>query len=424
MSNDVATEAVYSDMPTLVPVSEDSLQHLSTEELIPRLADPEEVMRTQLKDFMRVLKKFAATHHITAEPFKSTAMFRPVMPSKVDENGKVVPNASADAAQTEERPLAEGLFVNLENLDEDDFDLKERALRHALDATGISAPRLAVQILPMRELGIELYDSFADNAKKLGYTYEDPNPKNPRPPAAVIITSCATIADISSIMPRSYGNGSIKGSKSVVRVNSEFPIFLWFRAINLMLIDSKVRLIPFPIVQEQHGPEKPIFQDNMLTFKGILANPREYLEWSELMQKAVANDGLEAGFAGAARYGYAVLLKRVHDEYEVNCMRVEARNKKIVEENEWRQRENEKFCVGLTPEQIATAPLKQMVDPLPLPEKVDYTNYQITPMDEEKWTTDFILMHDSGINGILLSQWSDIEFMEEREMEKQLQLYR
>lgn len=421
MSNDVT--AVVE--PILIPASEESLLSLSTEELIPRLADPEEVMKVKLKDNMRILKKFAATHHLTTEPFKSTATFQPVTPSKVDENGKVIQKETEENEQQLHRPLAEGLFLNLENLDEDDFDLKERALRLAIDAVGIDAPRLAVQILPMRDLKIELYDSFADNAKKLSYSYEDPDPKNPRPPPAVILTSCATIADISSIISRSYGTGSIKGQKSVVRVNSEFPVFLWFRAINLMMIGGgNLRLIPFPVVQEQYGPEKTNFQDNMLTFKGILAFPNEYAEWVDLYAKAVANDGLEAGFAGASRYGYAVLLARVHDDYEVNCERVIARNKKIAEENEWRERENEKFCAGLTPEQIAAAPLKQLVEPLPLPVKPDFETYQITPMDEEKWTTDFILMHDSGINGILLSQWKDIEFMEENEMEKQLQLYR
>jgi hypothetical protein len=412
------------------------VQEAAVNEELPTLMNPEEAEKLQLATDMARLQNFASKNFITAAPFRSTVMFKPAAPSKVDENGNVVQPTEEEKQNVSDRPLAEGLFLNLENLDEDDMETKEAALRHAINAVGLTPPRIAMQIIPMRDIKIELYESFDKNAKKLGYTYEDPDPKNPQPPAAVIVSCCADIADISSILPRGYGmavtkkpgddpNKKTPRPKSVVRVNSEYPVFIWFRAINLLMAErGELRLIPFPVIMEQYGKEKDNFEENQFTFCGIMANPAEYTEWANLLQEAVAQNGLELGYATAARYGYAVIKKRILDEYEDKCERIRQSNEKIKANNEWRTQQNEIMCKDLTEEQIKTANLKQLEEFLPYPAKPDIENRGPADAEVDQWCTDFVLMHNSGISGILLTQWSDIEFLSEKEMETQYQLYR
>lgn len=392
----------------------------------------------------------ALKYKYTCSPFRTTMTFKPVGPRPLPEQHQTDAEKKqiaedAKKALPSQRPLATGVFLDLTKIPEAELKAREKALVYAMGAVQspeIIKPSLAMEILPVRNLGIQFSDSYTNFDKTSKTNWTDPEPNNKRPAAAMLITSLRHIADISSIMPRA-GVGKLDGDKSVVRVNSEYPHHIWFRAINLLLAEvaqSDMRIIPFPVVQVDEGDSTEAdFQRNPLTYKGILCTPKEYNLWVQTYQQAVATDGIIAGFAGASRVGYVVMTNRIVDEHEIVCEKVKKDNERKMKENVWREEQNKKMIeealsnidpsIDTSNEKIKEdiindLPLKKIEEIYPLPPAIDMETRGITYQDDMKWTTQFVLRKDSGMHGLVIAGWNDLDFIDQDELASSYSIFR
>lgn len=114
-------------------------------------------------------------------------------------------------------------------------------------------------------------------------------------PALKLLMPANLICDLKSI------SADHLGGMSVIKCNPAVPIYRWFQAANMMLkyCDQKGRVIPFPMDQ-----------DDGTTFQMLRVDPREYLEYCNVLDHCVKQKGLEEGFATAAKFSYEVLSTR------------------------------------------------------------------------------------------------------------------
>lgn len=227
--------------------------------------------------------------------------------------------------------LAEGLFVDLSSLAEDDLVGREALWTRAIHQAGLKPPIIITFLKPLKDLDVVLPAADGEPERALS---ADPRVQKVGDKLSRILVQASTIADIT--MVHNVTSMSL-GGQSVLRVNAEFPVYLWFKAANMQLAlrGLNVRLVPFPVVQPKPDGELPPhamdMQDEILVFQSIRATVKEYDEYSDILESYIRQDGLEKGFAGASRYGYKILNSRsardaLHsgeeftiDEYREHC---------------------------------------------------------------------------------------------------------
>ena len=56
--------------------------------------------------------------------------------------------------------------------------------------------------------------------------------------------------------------------------------------------------------------------------------------------------------------------------------------------------------------------------------KIDMETRGITHEDDIKWTTQFVLRKDSGLHGLVINGWNDIDFFDEAELATRFSIFR
>lgn len=205
-------------------------------------------------------------------------------------------------------PISTGDFIHLKNYQSNKFS-DAHAIEKAqnlvkLATEHLEKPAVVLQLAPIRVLNIKID----------GENWKDSFPDEKNPPPGFMVSQCNSVVDASSLVPPNWPNGA---ASSVLRVNGCVPFFFWFRSLNFLLMSqkAKLRVIPFPIIQEKKEAGETKEDNSEIVYQAIISTLAEYDEYQKSLTEMVNSIGFEKGFAMAGRYGYAVYLNRARSEH-------------------------------------------------------------------------------------------------------------
>lgn len=278
------------------------------------------------------------------------------------------------------KSLASGVFADLTDIADTDPEGRELLIGRAVVQMGLAAPMIATDLAPMHMMGIRFMDT--------GDLWTDNHGGKNSAVSAMMVLSCEDIVDITNFIPPGFKFGMKGGPKSVLKINGAIPAHIWFRAANLQIAlnyqNSNARIIPFPIIvpgSDKEGDAE--FQDTTIVYQAICVSPTEYEEYIRILKQYVTADGLEKGFASAARLGYVAIMNRIKIDIEERNEIIRIKNK--------RKMEHEPMIPSLAP-----------FEP----------THEITEEDVDKWTTSLIIKRDSSLRGALFDGWLKEDFAE------------
>lgn len=96
--------------------------------------------------------------------------------------------------------------------------------------------------------------------------------------------------------------GAHIGGNSIVKANQAFPVHIWFHAANMLMLfhQTNIRLMPFPIEQEEGG----------IVYQMLAVTMDEYKLYEEVLHYGIQAEGLVAGFATSSKFAYEVIKRR------------------------------------------------------------------------------------------------------------------
>lgn len=181
-------------------------------------------------------------------------------------------------------------------------------LQNALVANALRRRRAdkTLSVFPAPYLLMDLCD-----AKDIGLQPAGSQPTGPRPTGMLrMLIPASFIVELGTI------SSDRIGGMSVVKCNAALPVYRWFLAANLLLEHHGElgRVVPFPMDQpacdaDDEGGAQPA----MTIFQFLRVTQTEHAEYKKLLDFALSTEGLERGFATAARFSYEILRKRTSD---------------------------------------------------------------------------------------------------------------
>ena len=187
------------------------------------------------------------------------------------------------------------------------------------------APYLLMDLCDAKDIGLQPVGSPAAGLPAAGLPAAGPPAAGPPaagPPAAGPPAGPQPTGMLRMLIPASFvvELGTISsdriGGMSVVKCNAALPVYRWFLAANLLLEHHGElgRVVPFPMDQpacdaDDEGGAQPA----MTIFQFLRVTQTEHAEYKKLLDFALSTEGLERGFATAARFSYEILRKRTSD---------------------------------------------------------------------------------------------------------------
>ena len=199
--------------------------------------------------------------------------------------------------QTDEKnargePLIEGLYVDVGKEYEKEEPIT-RAIRGMQDRDpNFKAPFLVMDLALPEDVKL----SESSEAKYAGDDADDSAVSDDYElnPCVKLLVPCSQIVDLSK-------SSGVAGSTKVAKCNQMIPAFRWFQAANLLLHhqDLPGRVIPFPL---DH--------DEGTTYHMLPVSRHEFGLYQQILEFGTTNQGVEKGFATAAKFSYELLAKR------------------------------------------------------------------------------------------------------------------
>lgn len=192
-----------------------------------------------------------------------------------------------------DEPLIEGLFVDLgAELD------KEKTIIGAIKKMRESSedmknkfktPFIVMDLAAPKDVGIEGEASYPSDDADDSLVSEDYS-LNPNVKLLIPATQVVDLAGIAGLA----------GTKTV-KCNQMIPAYRWFQSANLLLAHAglKTRVTPFPLEHEKG-----------VTYHMLPVEPQEFQLYQQILEYGTREQGLEAGFATAAKFSYEILGKR------------------------------------------------------------------------------------------------------------------
>jgi hypothetical protein len=173
------------------------------------------------------------------------------------------------------------------------------------------APYLLMDLCDAKDIGLQPAGSQPAGSQPTGPQPTGPQPTGPQPTGMLrMLIPASFIVELGSI------SSDRIGGMSVVKCNAALPVYRWFLAANLLLEHHGElgRVVPFPMDQpacdaDDEGDAQPA----MTIFQFFRVTQTEHAEYKKLLDFALSTEGLERGFATAARFSYEILRKRTSD---------------------------------------------------------------------------------------------------------------